>query len=378
MEPMEPAVMVKQVQDLPGVLREQTRPFDLLIRNILTPLEYRSLRRVFVVGDGDSYHAAMACELAFENIARIPCEPLSAQRFLDYGAEWMPVPNPNSTLVVGISASGKTQRVVQSLERARQYQALTVALTGTPESPVTKAAERTISVQLPDLGPSPGIRTYSASLLGLLLLAIRIGEIKDRYHQSEANAMRQELSDLANVVEATTRAVEQPAHRAAAAYKDAQSMMWLGSGPSYGTAIFSAAKVVEASAVFAVGQDLEEWWHVERFAFPKDMPTFIIAPPGRSYWRAKDLAKVARPMGRRIAAVVKDDDQEIAPLAEFVLPVAGEVREEFSPLVYHIAADLFASYLTENLGRKLFQSDNPAFRQIVAAYSQSQPTHQPT
>jgi glucosamine--fructose-6-phosphate aminotransferase (isomerizing) len=155
-------------------------------------------------------------------------------------------------------------------------------------------------------------------------------------------------------------------------------MIWLGSGPSYGTAIFSAAKVVEASAVFAVGQDLEEWWHVERFAFPSDMPTFIIAPPGRSYWRSKDLAKVAKQMGRRVAAVVKSDDQEIAPLADFVLPVAGEVREEFSPLVYHVAATLFASYLTENLGRKLFQSDNPAFRQVVAAYSQAQPTSQAT
>ncbi len=373
MEPMKPSVMVTQVMDLPNMMREQTGVFDGLIRNILTPLEYLSIHRVFTTGDGDSYHACMAAELAFENIARVPCEPLSAQRFLDYGAEWMPVNAPNDTLVVGISASGRTQRVVQSLERARQYHALAVALTGTPNSPVTQAADRAITVQVPDLGPSPGIRTYSASLMGLYLMAIRLGEVKDRYHQEAANTLRKELADLADVVAVTIKACEPSARQAAQALKDANLMLFVGSGPSYGTAIFSAAKVVEAAAVFAVGQDLEEWWHVEKFAFPADIPVFIIAPPGRSHWRAVELAETAKMLGRRIVAVVKDDDKEIASLADFVLPVAGEVREEFSPLVYHVAADLFASYLTENLGRMLFQTDNPAFRQAMEASVQPQP-----
>jgi glucosamine--fructose-6-phosphate aminotransferase (isomerizing) len=376
MDPMEPSIMVKQVEDLPVVIREQTRPFDSIIRNILTPLEFLSLRRVFVVGDGDSYHASMASEFAFENIARIPCEPMSAQRFLDYGAEWMPAANPNSTLVVGISASGKTQRVIQSLERAKKYGALTLALTGTKGSPLTGAADRAIQVQLPDKGPSPGIRTYSASLMALALLAIRIGEVKDRYHQEEANAMRQELTDLAGIVEATAQAGDAPARRAADALHDAGIMIWVGSGPSYGTALFSAAKTVEAASVFSVGQDLEEWWHVEKFAFPNDMPTFIVAPPGRSHWRAVELAKTARQLGRRIGAVVQSDDREIAPFADFVFPVMGPVREEFSPLVYHIASDLFAAYLTEKLGRKLFQTDNPAFRAAMAAAVQPQPAPQ--
>ena len=30
--------------------------------------------------------------------------------------------------------------------------------------------------------------------------------------------------------------------------------------------------------------------------------------------------------------------------------------------LYHIAADLFAAYLTGGLGRKIFQPDTPAFR----------------
>jgi glutamine---fructose-6-phosphate transaminase (isomerizing) len=373
MEPMQPAVMIDQVQDLPNVLREQTRPFDAMVRSVLTPLEYLSLRRVFLTGDGDSYHASTAVELAFKSIARIPCEPMSAQRFLDYGAEFIPVPFPNSALVVGTSASGKTQRVVQSIEKAKENQALTIALTGTPDSPVTRAADRTIAVQVPDRGPSPGIRTYLASVMGLLLLAIRIGELKDRFHQDVANAMRQEIAGLADVVEATIQACKGPAIQAAAALKDSPMMIVVGSGPSYGTAMFSAAKSVEAAAIFAAGQDLEEYWHVERFALPANIPTFVIAPPGKSHWRAVDLMDTMKKQGRRVVAVAQEGDSELTSRADFVMPVVGNMREEFSPLVYHIAGDMFASYLADALGRKLFQTDNPVFREAMMAAATPRP-----
>lgn len=137
---------------------------------------------------------------------------------------------------------------------------------------------------------------------------------------------------------------------------DAPVMVMAGSGPSYGTALFSAAKLAEAAGVFAAGQDLEEWSHVERWAYPQDMPVFVIAPPGRSRWRAVTLAALAKDQGRRVVAVTPGDDHEITRHAGFVLPVLGEVREEFSPLVYHVFACYLASYSATQLGRRPFQA----------------------
>jgi glucosamine--fructose-6-phosphate aminotransferase (isomerizing) len=110
-----------------------------------------------------------------------------------------------------------------------------------------------------------------------------------------------------------------------------------------------------------MGQDLEEWAHVENLAYPDDTPTFIIAPPGRSRWRAAGIAEKAKSKGRRLAAVIQNNDDELAQMVDYVFPVVGAVREEFSPLVYHIGADLFSAYLTTALGRKIFQPDTPAF-----------------
>jgi len=43
--------------------------------------------------------------------------------------------------------------------------------------------------------------------------------------------------------------------------------------------------------------------------------------------------------------------------------VHGEVREEFSPLLYPLFANYVASYLAARLGRSLFQSDRPELLQ---------------
>ena len=368
MEPLKPEVMVGQVEGLAGDLRALTGPFGQQIRTLLTPLEWRSVKKVYLTGDGDSYHASCAAEMAFEAIADVSCEPISAQRFVDYGAAWLRQVAPRQTLVIATSASGGTQRVVQAIESAKEHGALTVALTGIPKSAVTQVADRSIVVELPQKERSPGIRTYQASLLGMLLVAIQLGEMQSKCNQEEANLVRQELAALADVVDATTEAIKGRCREVADMIADTPTMVMLGSGPSYGTALYSAAKMIEAAGIFAMGQDLEEWWHVERFAYPVDMPVFVIAPPGRSHWRASDLAATARGLGRRIIAVTHTDDTEVSRHAHVVLPVQGKVREEFSPLVYHLFASYVAAAVAERLERSLFQSDRPELLQSLNEY----------
>ncbi len=55
MEPLKPEVMVRQVEGLAGDLRALTRPFAQQIRTVLTPLEWRAVKKVYLTGDGDSY-----------------------------------------------------------------------------------------------------------------------------------------------------------------------------------------------------------------------------------------------------------------------------------------------------------------------------------
>lgn len=358
MEPIRPEVMIRQVESLGSDLREQTGPVGERIRELLPARECASAGPVYLTGDGDSYHAACAAEMAFESLAGVTCEPVSALRFAEYAAPWLP-PAPARPLVVAISASGRTQRVVQAIEAARRHGALTIAMTSTPGGPVTQAADRCLVFDLPRPEPSPGIRTYQASLLGLLLTAIRLAEARGHHAEPRDRALRQELAALPAMVEATASAVKDQCRAVAGMAADSPVLVMAGSGPSYGTALFSAAKMTEAAGVFAAGQDLEEWCHVESLAYPDDMPVFVIAPPGRSHWRAAELAALARRQGRQVIAITDAADTGVTASASAQLPVQGQVREEFSPLLYHVFAGYLASYLAERLRRLPFQADRP-------------------
>lgn len=357
---MEPELILEQMVTLGDIHRENYQSIDASVRRAFSALEIQSLHQVYAFGDGDSYHAALGSELAFDEFAKVNYYPTPAFQFLAYDADHLSPNFPNATLAVGISASGGTAKVVESLQKAKKAspQIMVAGIVGNEQSRVADNADYLISAQIPELGRSPGIRTFTASLMSLLSLAIRIGEIKRHYHMEDANQLRQEIVALGDVVDSTYQASKEPASASAKTFKDAHFISFVGSGPSFGSAYFSGAKVVEAAGVFPGIQDLEEWAHVERFSYPIDFPVFMVAPPGRSYQRALELARGLKQIGHPLMAVVDQDDRDIADLADFVFPVQGKCREAFSPLLYYIAGTTFAYYLTKELGRAMFLSDN--------------------
>ena len=363
---LSPQLIMDQMQTLGDLHRDSFNEIDRSVRQAFTALELESVKKIYTVGDGDSYHASLGCEMAFNEFAKIVNFPMPAMRFLEYGADYIHVSFPNDTIVVGISASGGSSRVVQSLERTKKATTgvQVAALVGNVESRVAESADKVISSQIPELGRSPGIRTYTASLMGLLALAIRIGEQKRHYHMNTANEYRQEIVAMADAVEATVEAAKSVAQTAAKACAKAPFISYAGSGPGFGSAIFSSAKVVEACGVFSVAQDLEEWAHVERFSYPLDFPVFLVAPPGKGYWRALELAKAIKAMGHPLMSVIDKDDTEIKELSDYVFPVQAKVREAFAPLLYYQAGTLFSYYLAQETGRCMFMTDNEKVMKI--------------
>ncbi|MDC7340608.1 SIS domain-containing protein [Streptomyces lydicus] len=79
-----------------------------------------ALRRVVLVGSGDSHHAGRAAQLAFLRLTGLPCEALGTQQFLDYGMLGPASPHA-ATLVVAVSASGSSPRLVTTVRRARAH-----------------------------------------------------------------------------------------------------------------------------------------------------------------------------------------------------------------------------------------------------------------
>ena len=356
------ANMIAQVESLPELIRGEFDRLDAAARRLLNHNECLSVKRVVIAGCGDSHMAGVAAELSFEQLAGIPTEPMTAMQAGRYGAAYFDTMFPRNPLVLGISVSGTVARTREALVLARKQGALTVAITGNPESPLAGVAERIFDCKVPDFAPAPGVRSYRMSLLALYLLAIRLAEVRGRMTQDQANALRQQLKGSADAIEATIRANHDRIRALAEATAKQPQFVFIGDGPNLATSLFAAAKVIEAAGRHAMGQDTEEWAHLQYFVSVESAtPTFIISPGGRGHGRAAELVEIMKRVGRTVVAVVPEGDQAIAGAADWVLPVVGQVPEIFSPMVYAVAGELFAAQLSDVVG-------DPPFRRFSGAY----------
>ena len=356
--------IITQVESLPELIRSEFETLDMRARRILNHNELLSVKRIVIEGCGDSHMAGLATELAFEQIAGIPTEPMTAMQAARYGSPYFEKMFPRNPLVIGISVSGTVARTREALALARKEGALTIAVTANPDAPLAGVAELIFDCKVPDAPPAPGVRSYRVSLMVLYLLAIHLAEVNGRLTQDQANEMRARLKATADVIEATIPAVMGPSRDLAAAVKDQSNYVFVGDGPNYATALFSAAKVIEAAGRHAMGQDTEEWAHLQYFVnTDPSTPTFLISPNRRGHARMAELVEVLKRIGRTVVAVVPEGDTAIAGGADWVLPVVGDVPEIFSPMVYAVAGELFSAHLSQAIGE-------PPFRAFSGAYSE--------
>ncbi len=360
---MDRSPLHQQVDTLPDLIRDIVDDLVRHTRETFPPSICQQIERVYVTGCGDSHHAALNSELAFEQLAGLPCEPQTAMQFSRYGAGFLPDTGRGSNLLVGVSVSGQVSRTIEAVELGRKAGAMTTALTGNRNTPLAGAAELLLVAAVPPLPDEmdglivPGTRSYIASQLTLYLLAIHLGQERGTLTKTMANKLRRELATMADIVEETIATSDSLAQQAATAWLDADTFVYCGSGPNYGTALFSAAKLLEASGDTAVAQDMEEWAHLQYFARQVTTPTFLISAGQRDVDRTLEVATAARALGRRLALITPGK----SPLAQkgegdILFSLNDRVRDCFSPLITSIPAILFAAYRSQLLNEPYFRA----------------------
>lgn len=354
--------MIDQVKSLPDMIRTEFKNIDRQVRLLMSHEEFLTVKRIVITGCGDSHMAGLATELAFEQIAGIPTEPMRAMKGGRYAAPYLISHYPHNPLVIGISVSGTVARTREAVQLFAQKDRPTVAITGNPESPLAQICNKVIDCTIPEYPFAPGVRSYRMSLLALYLLAIRLGEVQDKYSQGEADVKRDSLLATADAIEATIEAVYDTTLELANAVADEKSFVFIGDGPNFGTALFGAAKAIEAAGVHAMGQESEEWVHLQYFSdVESSTPSFLITPGYRGHDRVGDLIPPLKGIGRTAIAIAPEGDQVVSPHVDWVLPVIGDIPEAFTPMVYPVAIELFSAHLSDVIGKPFFRQDNPAY-----------------
>jgi glucosamine--fructose-6-phosphate aminotransferase (isomerizing) len=353
--------MIPQIESLPALIRESDPRFFETIKSVFDQSLCRSINRLYLLGCGDSHHAALGAEMAFEAIAGIPTEPITSLQFSRYAVDFLPGSVPGNNLVIGISVSGEVARTIEALNLAKEAGATTIALTGTPGSRLAEGAQQTLNANItpfpdPPGTHTPGIRSFATNQIILYLLAIHIGQTRGTLTEDEAGILKHKLLHIAYLIQQSMPVWKQTARELVKTWATAQEFVFLGGGPNYSTALFSAAKILEASGDPALGQDMEEWAHLQYFARNPDTPTILISPCARGFSRSLEVGTAARTLGRRVAAVTSQESHQLADIAEFTFKIRDRVNECFSPLIAAVPGEMIAAYRAEQLDEPYFRA----------------------
>ena len=85
-----------------------------------------------------------------------------------------------------VSNSGSVVRVAEAIQAARKHGAFALGITGKRESLLGQSVDKIMDLNIPPFEAAPGTRSYMISVMSLLLVAIRIGEVRGCYTMDEA------------------------------------------------------------------------------------------------------------------------------------------------------------------------------------------------
>jgi len=345
--------MYRQVFSLPELIREQYEDLEPKARTVLTFQEIYNIKRIVLTGCGDSYAAALASKYTFEMLTGIPTEVVTAIELGRFYHEKQLGIDCRNPLIIAISKSGSVARVSEAVQRARHFGSLTLGITGNIESPLGINSEKILELDIPGFESAPGTRSYAVSIMALLLLAIRFGEVRHQYTIDQAMDYRLDVKNQGNMLEKLLPTMDCVCRKVAGEWKDFSCYDFVGSGFDYATAWFGQAKILEATGKCAMHINSEEWFHLNFFARDAArIGTVAIGNttnPGIS--RMKEMIKYAKELGRPLI-VITDGTKEDFDEEAIYIQVPKPKYPLHMPLTQFSPVCLIAGYISVLIGEK--------------------------
>jgi glucosamine--fructose-6-phosphate aminotransferase (isomerizing) len=325
-----------------------------------TDEDFRRFREVKIVGMGTSYYAGLVGKFLIEKLARIPAE-------VDYGSEFRyrdPIVGPD-TLTVVISQSGETADTLGAQRESKQKGSKTLAICNVVGSMITREAAGTLYTHA---GPEIGVastKAFTSQITALLLLAIRLAQVRGRITGAESLNLVQELAKLPGKMR-DLLAHEPEWDELARAFFKSRHFLYLGRGIHYPIALEGALKLKEISYIHAEGYPAGEMKHGPIALIDEEMPVVVIATRERGNEASelgyeKVLSNIQEVKARSgiVIGIVTEGDSDVRDSADHVIEVPP-APEILAPILEVIPLQLLAYHIAVRRGCDVDQPRNLA------------------
>jgi glucosamine--fructose-6-phosphate aminotransferase (isomerizing) len=242
-------------------------------------------------------------------------------------------PRLGNALVLGISQSGKSPDIVAVLEEAHRQGALTVAITNSPGSDITRQANHVIELHAGEERSVAATKTYTCELLAIALLSASL------------SGESQRMTDLLKIPEvaAATLEIESRIAEVVQRYRYMRECVVLGRGYNYATAFEMALKMKELSYTFVESYSSADFLHGPLAVIEHGFPAITITPTGAMLPEMQSFMLTLKERDAEIIAI--SDDQATLDLTDIPLRLPVPVPEWLSPIPSILPGQLFAMHL---------------------------------
>lgn len=336
--------MYEQPKTVTDTLLPRIKDNDIVIEELnMTDEELKAVSKIHIVACGSAYHAGMTGKYVIEGLARIPVE-------VDLASEFR-YRNPileEGNMVVVISQSGETADSLAALRESKARGFKVLGIVNVVGSSIAREAD---NVMYTWAGPEIAVATtkaYSAQLIALYLLAMKLGKVRGQIKNKDFAAMLGDLRCLPDQIELLLNnklKIQKFANR----YIGAKDVFFIGRGIDYAISLEGSLKLKEISYIHSEAYAAGELKHGTISLIEEG--TLVAAVSTQPELYAKTISNMVevKARGAFVLAVTCEENKEIEKAADYVIYIP-ETNPFFANSLAIIPLQLFGYYVAVGKG----------------------------
>lgn len=313
----------------------------------------RSIKRIFIVACGTSWHASLIGKYMIEDMARVPVE-------VDIASEFR-YRNPiidQDDLFIAITQSGETADTLAAQREAKRRGARVLSICNVVGSTSSREAD---SVFYTHSGPEIGVastKAFTSQIAGLYLFSLALSLSQGRLSDSEGMIRLRELVTIPDKIEGILKE-DRRIEEIAKVFFKSKDFLYLGRGIYYPVALEGALKLKEISYIHAEGYPAGEMKHGPIALIDEDLPVVFLVPKGPVQDKIISNMEEVKSRGGRIIAVTKEKDERVSSISDYIISVPDS-NSYLSTILFTIPLQLLAYHIGVMRGYDVDQPRNLA------------------
>lgn len=296
-------------------------------------------RRLFFISCGTSYHSCLAVRPLMEELV-MPVNVENASDFLDR----KPQIGPSDTCIF-VSQSGETADALLAMKHCKAGNAFLIGITNVKGSSIDRLTHCSLQLQC---GAEVGVASTKAYTSQVVLLTLFILCISESMDNERVQARRKEiivgLSHLSQQMSETIATIMEPIQSIARHLLTAKSILILGRGYDYATALEAALKIKELSYVHTEGVNSGELKHGPLALVDETLNVICFCAHDKYFDKSMNALHQIKARGGRPIVITNTDSEDLKESTKDVL-ILPKTVDCLQPVLNAVPAQLLAYFM---------------------------------